>query len=101
MANTAERVVSGELADVSRELCSATPLERRSFERIAELSKATSGVGVVDEEEGRRKKSRRKLKKVAPVDEGEIIISYCISSCLTYVLIAIWRDFVMPYGGIL
>ena len=85
LANTAERVTSGELPDVSQELCSS--LEGRSFEHIAELARimrTRDDVAVEEEEEeegveGKKKKkthkssNRIKSRKTAPVDEGNTI----------------------------
>lgn len=80
LANTAERVASGELADVSQELCSA--VEGRSFEHIAELarimrSRSDVSVEEAEEKKGKKKKktahssNRSKSRKAAPVDEGK------------------------------
>lgn len=73
LAHIAERVASGELVDVSLELCSDTPLEGRSLQHVAaDLAMVTKSE---DEEmlmqEDRKKKNRDKPRKPAPVDEGD------------------------------
>lgn len=72
MVSTAENVASGELADVSLEFCSATPLERRGFEHIAELARAMKTKDDVAEK-GDEEKTRSKPRKAAPVDQGDTI----------------------------